>query len=390
MRSSAVGMREDPFAQRLGETWRSLRGFLVVGMAFFAAQHLYLWRRLVEGAGVDATVASALAWLAGVVALGMPLAVFASRLVAPRDARWWITPVYLWIGMSTLLLLSAGVVDVARLVLGAPWTPVCALIAAALGFGASAWAIREGRRVRVKRVEVPLGKLPAALDGLRLAQLSDLHVGPTIDRGFVEDVVAKVNALSPDVIVITGDLVDGRVHELEHDIAPLARLRAVHGTYFVTGNHEYHAGADDWCAHLRRLGIRVLRNERVELRRGHHALHLAGIDDEGADLAAALSGRDESAPLILLAHQPKEVHSAVRYEVDLQLSGHTHGGQLWPLRWLLRAGQPAIAGLARFGGTFLYVSCGTGFSGPPMRLGVPAEITELVLRATSLPQEHAS
>lgn len=382
MRTGLMNAHDSSFLTRLGETWRSLRGFLVAGSAFFAAQHLYLWWRLFHGV-------MPLAWLMGAVALSLPLMVFASRLVAPKDARAWITPVYVWIGVSMLLTLSTGLIDLARFALGSAWTPAHALTAAALGLGASAWALREGRRVRVKRVEIPLRKLPAALDGLRLVQLSDVHVGPTIDRRFVEEVVAKVNAISPDIIAITGDLVDGRVSELEHEVAPLAQLRARHGTYFITGNHEYHAGVDDWCGHLQRLGMRVLRNERVELRIEGHALHLAGIDDELADVAAAVSGRDTSAPLILLAHQPKEVRSAVRHGVDLQLSGHTHGGQLWPLGWLLRTGQPAVAGLTRFADTLLYVSSGTGFSGPPMRLGVPAEITEVVLKSTSTP-EHAS
>ena len=383
---ASLSVREDPFAQRLAETWRSLGGFLAVGSVFFGAQHLYLWRRLVQGAGVRAAPVSP--WLAGAVAVAIPMAVFGSRLVAPREARAWISIVYVWIGVSTLLLLSTGLIDIARLAFGASWTPAHALTAAAIGFGASILAIREGRRVRVQHLEVPLGKLAAQLDGLRIVQLSDLHVGAMIDRRFVEEVVAKVNSLSPDIIVITGDLIDGRVYELESDVAPLARLRAVQGTYFVTGNHEYHAGADAWCAHLPHLGIRVLRNERVELQSAGYPLHIAGVDDEGADLAAALAGRDASAPLILLAHQPKEVRSAIRHGVDLQLSGHTHGGQLWPLGWLLRIGQPVVAGLKRFADTHLYVSRGTGFSGPPMRLGVPAEITEVVLRSTSAHKGH--
>lgn len=251
-------------------------------------------------------------------------------------------------------------------------------MALGLGLGASAWALREGRRVRVRQVEVVLRKLPAAFDGLRVVQLSDLHVGPTSDRRFVEEVVARVNALAPDVVAITGDLIHGRVFELEAEVAPLAALRSTHGT-FVTGNHEYHVGVDVGAPNSRPLllGVRVLRNERVTLSsRAGHALDLAGVDDEGADLAAALAGRDPVAAAVL-ADQPREARAA-RHHVDLQLSGHTHGGQLWPLGWLLRAGQPAIAGLSRVADTPALRQPRHRLLGPAAcgLSGVPAEITK--------------
>ncbi|MBJ6760284.1 metallophosphoesterase [Myxococcaceae bacterium JPH2] len=255
----------------------------------------------------------------------------------------------------------------------------------------SLWAALEGRHVRVRRVELTLDRLPAALDGLTLVQLSDVHLGPTVGRRFMERVVTQVNQLAPDAVVVTGDLVDAPVEQLERAVEPLSRLRTVFGTFFVTGNHEYHAGPARWCAHLETLGVRVLRNERVALERGGAVLQLAGTDDAdpagraegfGEDLDRALSGREVSQPLVLLAHQPKTVHEASRRGVDLQLSGHTHGGQLWPLGWLLRFNQPVLSGLRRFGATQIYVSNGTGHSGPPMRLGSPAEITQFVLRAS--------
>jgi predicted MPP superfamily phosphohydrolase len=201
----------------------------------------------------------------------------------------------------------------------------------------------------------------------------------------MEKVVNATNALAPDAVVITGDLIDAPVEHLRDEVAPLAQLTA--RSFFITGNHEYFAGPASWCAHLSSLGIRVLRNERVELA---PSLDLAGTDDSdptGAaegfheDLPRALHGRDERHALVLLAHQPKSVTQAQQFGVDLQLSGHTHGGQLWPLGWLLRAGQPVVAGLKKFGDTFLYVSNGTGHSGPPMRLATPAEITLVVLRS---------
>lgn len=380
---------------KLREAWVSLRAFLLLGVGLIAVTHYYLWTRLIRDVGFPASTELALTWILCGLAVSIPVAVFTSRLVPRKWSVWWVTPVYLWLGTSFLLLLSVALVDLVRGLGGAHTghpqavARVSALVATMIGLGASAWAIREGRTVRVKRVEVPLKRVPKRLDGLRIIQLSDVHVGPTLGRAFVERVVATVNALSPDLVAITGDLVDGSVDDLERHVAPLANLVSTYGTYFVTGNHEYHADAVAWCEHLARLGIRVLHNEHVKLGGDGEFIHLAGIDDyesarfdvgHRADLPHAVAGRDPTRALVLLAHQPRAAHEAARHGVDLQLSGHTHGGQLWPLGWLQRAGQPSVAGLSKLGETVLYVSCGTGFSGPPMRLGARAEITELVLR----------
>jgi predicted MPP superfamily phosphohydrolase len=255
--------------------------------------------------------------------------------------------------------------------------------AAAVATGLGLYAYRQGTgRVAVKEVEVKLPKLPAALDGFVIAQLTDVHVGPTIGRAFIEEIVRTTNALRPDVVAITGDLVDGSVTELGESVAPLAELSPRHGTFFVTGNHEYYAGVDEWMAHLPSLGIKVLRNERVSIG-GEAGFDLAGIDDYHArpDLGRALAGRDASRALVLLAHQPKAVLEAAMHGVGLQLSGHTHGGQIWPWGYAVRLQQPYVAGLARHGDTTLYVSRGTGYWGPPMRLNAPAEITRITLRA---------
>jgi hypothetical protein len=212
-----------------------------------------------------------------------------------------------------------------------------------------------------------------------------MHVGPTIGRAFVEDVVREANALVPDMIVITGDLVDGTVEQLRDLVAPLRDLRAPDGVFFVTGNHEYYSGADAWIAHLRTLGIRILRNERVAIR---DLFDLAGVDDarsrgmapgHGQDVPRALAGRDASRPVVLLAHQPKALKDAVPAGVDLQLSGHVHGGQMVPFNWLARLDQPVVAGLHRIEKTWVYVSTGTGYWGPPMRVGPGAEVTRIEL-----------
>jgi predicted MPP superfamily phosphohydrolase len=242
----------------------------------------------------------------------------------------------------------------------------------------------------VATVEVPLAKLPAASDGTTIVQLSDLHVGAMIGRAFVEDVVRRTNALDPDLVAITGDLVDGSVPNLWDSLAPLAELRARHGVYFVTGNHEYFSGVDAWLTALPRLNIRVLDNERVAIGAGSGGFDLAGVHDYGArrmpegprsDMAKALAGRDPERACVLLAHQPKSVEEAASFGVGLQLSGHTHGGQIWPFSYFVRLAQPYLAGLHRHGDTQIYVNPGTGYWGPPMRLGTRAEITRIVLRA---------
>jgi predicted MPP superfamily phosphohydrolase len=240
-------------------------------------------------------------------------------------------------------------------------------------------------RVAVKQIRVPIAKLPKALSGYTIVQLTDVHVGPTIGRAFIEQIVRTTNALAPDLIAITGDLVDGSVAALGALVEPLRELRAKDGVYFVTGNHEYYSGVDEWIAHLETLGIRVLRNERVELKDG---LDLAGVDDtsahnfghgHGQDVSRAMAGRDPSRALVLLAHQPKAVLEACKVGVDLQLSGHTHGGQIWPWGYAVRIDQPHVAGLHDHEGTAIYVSRGTGYWGPPLRVGAPAEITRIEL-----------
>jgi uncharacterized protein len=285
------------------------------------------------------------------------------------------------------LVLDAPADPARRVFLARVFSGAVILGGAALGIA----ALRSGlARVGLRKVKVALERLPASLHGTRIVQLTDVHVGPTIGKEFIEDIVERTNQLEPDVIAITGDLVDGSVEHLSEHVAPLARLKAKHGVYFVTGNHEYYSGADEWCAELVRLGIRVLRNERVEISNGEDSFDLAGIDDytahqfgngHGADLPRALAGRDAKRELVLLAHQPKAVHEAEKHGVGLQLSGHTHGGQLWPWNWFVRLQQPVVSGLARFGRTLVYVSNGTGYWGPPMRLGAPAEITEIVLES---------
>ncbi|MGW8362043.1 metallophosphoesterase, partial [Streptomyces wedmorensis] len=235
------------------------------------------------------------------------------------------------------------------------------------------------RGPKLKRVTVPLAKVPRAAHGYRIAVVSDIHLGPILGRAHTQRIVDTINSAQPDLIAVVGDLVDGTVENLGTAAEPLARLRARHGSFFVTGNHEYFSGADAWVDHVRELGLRPLRNERVEIAAG---FDLAGVDDvagesegRGPDFVRALGDRDRARASVLLAHQPIVVHDAVRHGVDLQLSGHTHGGQLWPGGFLAELANPTVAGLERYGDTQLYVSRGAGAWGPPVRVGAPSDIT---------------
>ena len=245
------------------------------------------------------------------------------------------------------------------------------------------------RRPRIVDVDIPVTGLPEALHGFSIAQISDVHVGLTIRRGFVERIVALVNGLKADLIAVTGDLVDGSVQQLSAHTAPLAGLTALHGAYFVTGNHEYYSGESAWTAEIRRLGLRVLKNEHVVLQHKGASLVLAGVTDLSAghfdaaqhsDPAAALHGSPADAGAkVLLAHQPNSAPAAARAGFDVQLSGHTHGGQFWPWNLFVRFFQPFTGGLYRLKDLWVYVSRGTGYWGPPNRFGVPSEITHIRL-----------
>ncbi len=323
-----------------------------------------------------------------------------------RKAVAW--PGYVWLGTMFLFLVAWGAADFARAGAAlarrargaAPVAPArrrfLARTAAAgvtsIVAAASAVALRAARRpAPVRPVTIRLDRLPAALHGFSIVQLTDIHVGPTIGRRFVEDVVTRTNALEPDLVAITGDLVDGHVSDLAESIAPLGQLRARHGVFFVTGNHEYFSGADAWVNELTRMGIRVLQNERVVIGNGVASFDLAGIDDRSAvhygglppneAVARALAGRDSTRELVLLAHQPRSALDAEPFGVGLQLSGHTHGGQVWPFGVIVMLQQPFTAGLHRHGQSQVYVSRGTGYWGPPMRLAAPSEITHLRLES---------
>ena len=361
-------------------------------------------------------------WVLGVglvlSAVLMPFGLLGNRVLRQpwADRLSWVglllmglfSTAFVLTALRDVLLLVARGVDAVGLVavplahmrtLSAEATPLLALAVTALGF------LNARRTPAVVRVDVPIAGLPAALHGFTLAQISDIHVGPTIKHAFLQRIVAKVNTLGADVVAITGDLVDGKVSDLAAHVAPLVGLQSRHGTFFVTGNHEYYSGAHAWITELRRLGLTVLMNEHVVLYHSSHGkglavdaqedsqtvapLVLAGVADYTAhhfdashrsDPALALQGAPAHALVrVLLAHQPRTAQAASDAGFDLQLSGHTHGGQFWPWNLFVPLQQPFTAGLNKLQNLWVYTSRGTGYWGPPKRFGAPSEITALRL-----------
>jgi predicted MPP superfamily phosphohydrolase len=285
-----------------------------------------------------------------------------------------------------LVLAAAGVADPAR-------SRVVAAATAAVSLVLILWGYVEAMRVpRVKRVTVRIGRLGEGLRGLRVVLLTDTHYGPINRARWSARVVEEVNNLDADIVCHTGDIADGSVSERAAQAAPLGEVRARLARVYVTGNHEYFGPAQSWLDHMRELGWQPLHNQHIVIERDGARLVVAGVDDataassghpgHRADHAAALAGAGPDLPVLLLAHQPKQIGAAVTHGVDLQISGHTHGGQIWPFHWLVRLDQPVVRGLSRHGGrTQLYTSRGTGFWGPPLRIFAPSEITLLTLSA---------
>ncbi len=378
-----VGWRVGPFlAPWPGAAfvfWASLiTSVLVMPLGFMA-------QRVTKGA-----IAVVLTW-AGLLFMGL----FSTLLVLTvlRDAL-------LVLAWAVVVLAGWANIDLGWLDALQTWSavavPVLALTATTWGFG------NARRTAAVVQVDVPIAGLPAALHGFTVAQISDIHVGATIRHAYLQRIVARVNALGVDMVAITGDLVDGKVDALRKHVAPLSGLTSRHGTFFVTGNHEYYSGVHAWIDELRRLGVHVLLNEHRVLQhdgghlaqdrateRGTGMVVVAGVADYNAhhfdeahrsDPAAAMAGAPTAATLrLLLAHQPRSAQAASDAGFHLQLSGHTHGGQFWPWMYFVRYQQPFTAGLRKFGDLWVYTNRGTGYWGPPKRFGVSSEITHLRL-----------
>ncbi|MEU8164361.1 metallophosphoesterase [Micromonospora parva] len=408
-------------------------GFVAVLALVTGLIHLYLWKRLVRDTTTPGRWRRVGAITAVVLAVLVPV-----TLAGTQAGLYWLAwPGYLWLALMFYLLVVLVVLEVpmlvARLVLrrrvvaaepttaapepvlvgaaGPTDPPAAGAVAApdhdpsrrlllargaAIFAGLTATGI-TGYGVRtalgppqLDRVRIPLAKLPRSMDGLRIATVSDIHLGPLRGRAHTERIVAAINRLDADIVAVVGDLVDGSVAELGSAAAPLRDLRSRYGSFFVTGNHEYYSGVEEWVQEVDRLGLRVLQNKRQEIQARGGVLDLAGVNDltgagtglaAGPDFAAALGDRDPSRPVILLAHQPAAAMEAARYGVDLQLSGHTHGGQMVPFNLAVRLEQPVVSGLGEVDGTKVYVTNGAGFWGPPVRVGAEPQISLVELRS---------
>jgi predicted MPP superfamily phosphohydrolase len=351
----------------------------------------YVGLRLLAPFSVPVQATGAVA-LAGFLAL-LPRSWWIREATNP----WRVLVPWIAIGVFSWLLVLTFARDLVLLFVAAvlpgpiqhEWARDSALAVLALVPAITVVGYFMARRVAaVREVDIPLAGLPAALEGFTIAQITDIHVGPTIKRDYVQGIVDRVNRLGADMVAITGDLVDGSVADLAPHTAPLAQLESRHGTYFVTGNHEYYSGAHAWIGELRRLGARVLLNEHALIEHGGATIALAGVTDYSAhhfhpehrsDPHRALAGAPDHAVKVLLAHQPRSAHHAHQAGFHLQISGHTHGGQFWPWNLFVRMQQPFTAGLHRLGRMWIYISRGTGYWGPPMRFGIPSEITRIRL-----------
>ncbi|MEU4526735.1 metallophosphoesterase [Micromonospora ureilytica] len=408
-------------------------GFVAVLALVTGLIHLYLWKRLVR----DTTTPGRWRRVGGIAALVLALLVPVTLAGTQAGLYWLAWPGYLWLALMFYLLVVLVVLEVPmlvtrlvlrrRVVAAEPTTaapePVlvgaagpteppaagavaapdhdpsrrlllargAAIFAGLTATGVTGYGIRTALGPpHLDRVRIPLAKLPRSMDGLRIATVSDIHLGPLRGRAHTERIVAAINRLDADIVAVVGDLVDGSVAELGSAAAPLRDLRSRYGSFFVTGNHEYYSGVEEWVQEVDRLGLRVLQNRRQEIQARGGVLDLAGVNDltgagtglaAGPDFAAALGDRDPNRPVVLLAHQPLAAKEAARYGVDLQLSGHTHGGQMVPFNLAVKLEQPVVSGLGEVDGTKVYVTNGAGFWGPPVRVGAEPQISLVELRS---------
>ncbi|ACU98665.1 metallophosphoesterase [Saccharomonospora viridis] len=425
--------------------------FFAVLSLLIAVVHLYLWKRLVADTTPPRSRSRRVGTAVLVTFLMLMMAALSLGTSVPPDiARWFAWPGYLWLAVFFYLLLTLLVLELPRLVLrrwlrggrdepGESGTSrrrrgagkraghgACvgetsdepsggtrldspaaanigsgteisrrtalargsALVASAVAVGLTGYGVSVAMGPpTVTRVPITLRRLDPRVEGCRIALISDVHLGPIIGRSFTQRIVDLVNVERVDAVAIAGDLVDGDVADLADAAAPLAKLRSTHGTYYVTGNHEYYSGYRQWIEYLPTLGVRPLRNERVEIHHNGGVFDLAGINDatgyqwqDPGDVEQALAGRDPARAVVLLAHQPVDFTQAVDHDVDLLLAGHTHGGQLTPFEVAVQVQQGAVAGLYQRGNTKMYVTRGAGFWGPPVRVGAPPDITVVELR----------
>ncbi|MEU4557360.1 metallophosphoesterase [Actinoplanes sp. NPDC023936] len=389
--------------------------FVAVILLVIGLIHLYLWKRLVHDTlrqGWGRRVGTAI-----VVVLGVLVPV---TLIGVRNGyvQWLSWPGYLWVALMFYLLVTLAVLEVPRLIAmrlfaGKKETPAetqeeqapeeqekeaeppaidrrlvlargAAIFAGLTAASITGYGVRTATGApRIDRFTMPMPKLPRAMDGTRIAVVSDIHIGPLTGVDHARRITRVINSVNADLVCVVGDLVDGTVAKLGRFAAPLAEIESRRGTFFVTGNHEYYSGYAEWIDEVAELGMRPLRNDRVEIA----GLDLAGVNDlagaehgDAPDFARALGDRDTTRPVVLMAHQPVAAKDAAPFGVDLQISGHTHGGQMAPFNLLVRLEQPVVSGFGNVDGVPVYVTNGAGYWGPPVRVGAPPQVTVIELR----------
>lgn len=368
--------------------------FLTVMMGLLIGLHWYLGVRLLDESGLPRAVVG-FGWTALWASFGSIFAGFIGGRVLPRplaSVLQWLG--FGWMGAFGLLLSATAASDLVLWLagqfvsVGEGALPIRALVVAGVVVPALLFGFWVARAPAIKRITVSVRDLPARFEGYRIAQLSDVHIGETLTRAFAQLVTERVNALGVDAVAVTGDLIDGSVAKLRDEVAPLAGLRGKDGVFYVTGNHEYYHGGSSWMAECERLGMKVLHNEHVVIERDGEQLVIGGVPDlEGGrfsslhrpDARKTFEGAPVAAPRVLLSHQPRFAKHVKDTRVDLMLSGHTHGGQIFPFMFFVKLQQPVIGGFATLWGVPTYTSNGTGYWGPPFRVGPRGEITEITL-----------
>ncbi len=385
----------------------SITIFITIAFAVMFFMHYYVWIRLVRDTGISGIYRNILSFVILLMGIMFPVIIFTSRAFPNIHYRPVLWIAYFWLGIIMLLVFSFLAIDIVKILIwvmsksglinssgysserrkfiaGITSFSASAVVLGAAGYGVGKYL----SKAKIKRLMINLSGLGSQFKGFKIIQISDLHIGQLMTKENLAQIVEQVNGTGPDIVAITGDLVDGNTSILVDDISPLRKLKTRYGVYFVTGNHEYYSGVDEWIEELKKMNIIVLQNERVKIKIDDDYFYLAGVPDkQGArfskehtpDYDKTLTGTDRSKPLVLLAHQPVQVKQASKYKVDLMLSGHTHGGQIWPFHLLVYLQQPYLKGLYKVGKTNLYVNQGTGCWGPPIRIGSENEITEIVL-----------
>ncbi|MBF0443259.1 MAG: metallophosphoesterase [Oligoflexales bacterium] len=382
--------------------------FMIAAFLMSFLMHYYVWHRVIKITALPRMIFLTFSGIIWSLFIALPLSMGIGRYFFSSDTGFFVLNLsFIWLGILYFLvmvlfifecvywayyilfrILDLSFLEKKMYLIVKRVFAISSVLIATIGVSSGIHEVRKD--VDVKQVKVKLPRFPESLGGFKIIQISDFHIGmPLSKRDTVETVVKKINDLNPDLVVLTGDIVDGSVPTLKDIVAPIRNLKTKYGVFLATGNHEYYASAPDWIDEFSSLGIRMLLNESIVIGNQGAAFELAGIPDYNADkimkthevdLGRTFKDHNPDLTTILISHQPKIIYDLDKYDVGLVLSGHTHGGQIWPWGLLVHLTQPYIKGLHKYKGrTQVYVSQGTGYWGPPMRIGTKAEITLITI-----------